>query len=88
MRLNILGIVIVDAWLAWRGCKGSANGIQKGDFYIALAEELIDNSFVRIGCRGRQCIADESETMVYGEPRSGLRASLTPTKRKRQRLNC
>jgi Transposase IS4 len=61
MRLNmsILGIVIVDSWLAWRGCKGSANGIQKREFYVALAEELTDNSFDCIGRRERQCVADE-----------------------------
>jgi hypothetical protein len=89
MRLNIsiLGIVIVDSWLAWRGCKGSANGIQQREFYVALAEELIDYSFDHIGRRERQCVADEPEAMVNGEPRSGLSAHLTPTNLRRRRLS-
>jgi hypothetical protein len=58
MRLNMstLGIVIEDLWLAWRGCKGSANGIQQREFYVTLAEELIDNSFDRIGRRERRAL--------------------------------
>jgi hypothetical protein len=89
MRLNmsILGIVIFDSWMAWRGCKGSANGIQQRKFYVALGEELINNSFDRIGHREHQCVADESEAMVKGEPRNGLSAHLTPTKLKRRRLS-
>jgi hypothetical protein len=84
LNTSILGIVIVDSWLTWRGCKCSANGQQR-EFYVALAEELFDKRFDRIGRRERQCVADESEAMVNGERRSGLSAHLTPTKLKRRR---
>jgi hypothetical protein len=86
MRLNmsILGIVIV--FHGWSGVAAKVlNGVQQREFYVALVEEVIDNSFDRIGRRERQCVADESEAMVNGEPRSGLSAHLTPTKRKRRR---
>jgi hypothetical protein len=82
--MSILGIVIV--FHGWSGVAAKVlNGVQQREFYVALVEEVIDNSFDRIGRRERQCVADESEAMVNGEPRSGLSAHLTPTKRKRRR---
>jgi hypothetical protein len=88
MRLNMstLGIVIVDSWLGWRGCKGSANGIQQGSSTSPLLRNLSTIVLVAFGRRERQCVAGESEAMVTGEPRSGLSARLTPTKLKRRRL--
>jgi hypothetical protein len=84
--LKLRKIVIVDSWLTWRRRKGSANGTQQKEFYFAVAEELIDNNFDRIGRRERQCVADESEAMVNGEPRSGLISHISPTNLNRRRL--
>jgi hypothetical protein len=48
LNTSILGIVIVDSWLTWRGCKCSANGIQQREFYVALAEELFDKVLIAL----------------------------------------
>jgi hypothetical protein len=45
--MSILGMGIVDTWLAFNGCtRAELNGREKqSKFYELLAKELIDNSF-------------------------------------------
>jgi hypothetical protein len=40
--------VIVDSWLTWRRHKGSANGTQQKEFYVAVAKKLIDNNLTAL----------------------------------------
>jgi Transposase IS4 len=86
MRVNmtVLGMVIVDSWLAWNGCRGLRSTLEQKKFYEVLAEELIDNNFDAIGIRERHRFANESEAMLNGQPRSGIGIHLTPTKKKRR----
>jgi hypothetical protein len=66
-EFNLVGL----AWLQRFSERHPGEGIRH-----RLAEELIDNCDERIGSRERQCVADESEAMVNGEPRNGLSAHL------------
>jgi len=61
-------------------------------FYSMLAEELIDNNYdaVSSGRRARSSVTGVEQGVAgmltdrYGQPRSGIHAHLTPTKRKRK----
>jgi hypothetical protein len=82
---------VVDTWLAWS--QATASQSLQSDFYIALSEELIDNTFDRGvgGVSGRRSSAEEpggSPSLFHkatGNPRAGIFAHLTPTKKKRKR---
>ena len=88
MRVNcsVLGMCIVDSWLAFSGCKGKRCSLKQADFYMLLAEELIDNSIDTINLQMRTRTDDESGAIatVDGTPQSGIGAHLTPTKRRRK----
>ena len=45
--MSLLGICIVDAWFAYSQATGSQ--YTQNDFYMDLAEELIDNNYDRVG---------------------------------------
>ena len=81
--MSLLGVVIVDAWLAYSGCIGERLSITQKDFYSALSEELIDNSYDQITARRkRQSDAMESAALADNVPHSGIGPHLTPTKRR------
>jgi hypothetical protein len=89
MRANtsILAMCIVDSWLVYKGCRGTRLEKTQAEFYIALAEELIDNDYDgRIG-RRRKLAPHDSGAMDEGVPRSGIGLHLTPTKRLRKGSN-
>jgi hypothetical protein len=94
MRVNmsILGMVLVDSWLAFTQCTNSEE--KQKDFYILLSEELIDNNYDRTGGRSRRqedggIGSNSSPTITHatGAPRSGIYAHLTPTKRRKKKSN-
>ena len=84
MRVNssLLGVCIVDAWLLYKGGKGSRATMSQMEFYSKLAEGLIDNRFDEFGLRSRPDVVmpSEDEHLI-----SGIKAHLTPTTRKRKR---
>eukprot|EP00171_Calliarthron_tuberculosum_P023537 IDg23537t1 len=86
LRVNssLLAICIVDAWLLYKGIRGSRDCMNPNDFYHTLAEQLIDNKFNLIGPsqQSTQTDDDDNELMI-----SGLGPHLTPTTRKRKRSN-
>jgi hypothetical protein len=89
MRANtsILAMCIVDSWLVYKGCRGTRLENTQAEFYIALAEELIDNDYDgRIG-RRRKVAPHDSGAMDEGVPRSGIGPHLTLTKRLRKGSN-
>jgi hypothetical protein len=43
--MTVLGMVIVDSWLAWKGFRGLRSYLEQKTFYEVLVEELIDNNF-------------------------------------------
>ena len=46
VNMSLLGICIVDTWLAYSQAAGSR--YTQNDFYMDLAEELIDNNYDRV----------------------------------------
>ena len=88
MRVNcsVLGMCIVDSWLAFSGCKGKRCSMKQADIHMLLSEELIDNSIDTINLRMRTRTVDESGAIatVDGTSQSGIGAHLTPTKRRRK----
>ena len=86
MRVNcsILGMIIVDSWLVYKGCRGVRLDMTQTDFYIALSEELIDNDYDTGVATRKRMNAHESSAMKHGVPRSGKGHHLTLTKRRRK----
>jgi hypothetical protein len=93
MRVNmtILGMIIVDTWLVYRGCTETVE--KQKDFYLSLAEELIDNTYDssrpslrNAGANNNNNNNNESPTLDWatGAARCGVYAHLTPTKRFRR----
>ena len=79
---------MVDSWFVYQGCTGSLES--QSDFYTALAEELIDNTFDQaINARRSSArslfAAGQSAVSPNGFARAGVGPHLTPTKRKRKR---
>jgi hypothetical protein len=100
VNLSILGIIIVDTWLAWDlmtfGHEDPERNNHKAevqkDFYCNLAAELIDNNYDKVATakeQGSKSPTSDSEysklfSKVDGAPRSAIGIHLTPTKRKRK----
>ena len=88
-RLNssLLSMCIVDARLAYHGCRGGALcSTTQREFYEDLAEQLIDNAYDGLGRRHR---ASDGGTpsparAPTNDHSSGVDAHLTPTKRKKR----
>ena len=80
MRVNcsILGMVIVDSWLVYKGCRGVRLDMTQTDFYIALSEELIDNDCDTGVATRKRMNAHESSAMKHGLPRNGIGPILRP----------
>ncbi|KAI2490544.1 Transposase IS4 [Fragilaria crotonensis] len=91
VNLSIFSMIVVDTWLVYSTFKSTPAGVgyNQKEFYAALAEELIDNSY---GNRGR---ADRPRSSPTGSsfqdaciralesagPRAGVLTHLTPVKR-------
>jgi hypothetical protein len=92
MRVNktILGIIAVDSWLICHKCTNSPE--KQKEFYTALAEEPIDNTY-DTSCLAVRSRANNnfniSPTMDWatGTARCGVYAHLTPTKKIRRMKN-
>jgi len=88
MRVNssLLAICVVDAWLLYKGTRGSCPSMNPNEFYSLLAEGLIETKYDSIGSRKRRNPNDDEEFGVSANSMvSGVGAHLTPTNRKRQR---
>jgi hypothetical protein len=88
-------MIVVDTWLAYSLCTGigRANGREENqkDFCTALTEELVDNQYDNVGsCRVfvEAKLDNDSPALsrTTGEPRSGLYAHLSPTKKGRTKM--
>jgi hypothetical protein len=86
VNTSLLGIIVVDYWLIYRGAVGESHGVSQGDFYEQLAKALNENK--RDGSSLRERWIHHEEGAVGGvsmdRPRRGISAHLTPTKRKRK----
>jgi hypothetical protein len=91
--MTVLSVIIVDTWLAYSQCRGEGTMAEKQKtFYTLLAEELvIDNRLDVPNVRLRMSTPRaELNHMIFdrmGDPRAGVSAHLTPTKRKKQTVN-
>jgi hypothetical protein len=91
--MTILGIIAVDSWLIYHKCTNSPE--KQKEFYSALAEELIDNTYdtsqpaVRSRANNNNSNNNISPTMDWatGRARCGVYAHLTPTKKFRRMKN-
>ena len=44
VNLTLFGMMVVDAWLLFNGCRGYNKEVSQREFYILLADQLIHNS--------------------------------------------
>ena len=86
VNLTIFSMIVVDTWLAYSQATGSTE--LQSEFYVRLAEELIDNNIDSRLQRWRNSgedgsdSNDESPVMTCtGRARAGVSCHLTPTKR-------
>ena len=86
---SILGMIVVDTFLCYNQLVDESE--KEGDFYLRLAEELIDNKYDSIQLRPRNSTAEQTPSIDAigkdGRPRSGIIIHITPTKRKRKGSN-
>ena len=89
VNLTIFSMIVVDTWLVYSQATGSAE--LQSEFYVRLAEELIDNNIDSRPQRRRNSgedgsdSNDESPVMTRtGRVRTGVSCHLTPTKRCRR----
>ena len=86
VNFSILGICIVDTWLAYQLATNTKT--PQRDFYMDLAEELIDNNYDGSNTRRHINLNNEQVSPTLrskrdGTMRSGVCAHLTPTKKRR-----
>ena len=89
VNLTIFSMIVVDTWLVYSQATGSTE--LQSEFYVRLAEELIDNNIDSRPQRRRNSgedgsdSNDESPVMTCtGRVRAGVSCHLTPTKRRRR----
>ena len=89
VNLTIFSMIVVDTWLVYSQATGSTE--LQSEFYVRLAEELIDNNIDSRPQRQRNSgengsdSNDESPVMLRtGRVRAGVSCHLTPTKRRRR----
>ena len=83
--LTIFSMIVVDTWLVYSQATGSTE--LQSEFYVHLAEELIDNNIGSRPLCQRNCgedgsdSNDESPVMTHtGRVHAGISCHLTPTK--------
>jgi Transposase IS4 len=91
VNLSIFSIIVVDTWLVFNGLRNTPKlELNQKDFYSALCEELIDNSYGTRGCPSGQPRSSPNNptfqdacrrALESGGPRSGVLVHLTPVKR-------
>ena len=88
VNLTIFSMIVVDTWLVYSQAMGSTE--LQSEFYVHLAEELIDNNIdSRLQCRRKSGedgsdSNDESPVMTRtGRVHAGVSCHLTPTKCRR-----
>ena len=89
VNLTIFSMIVVDTWLVYSQATGSTE--LQSEFYVRLAEELIDNDIDSQLQRWRNSgedgsdSNDESPVMTCtGRVRAGVSCHLTPTKCRRR----
>jgi hypothetical protein len=97
VNLSIFAMIVVDSWrvysqLTYGSDLADSNGENQKDFYGHLAAELIDNNYDNVGGGSRRSSSntttDDFSPAVNrrtGEPRAGVDAHITPTKRRIKR---
>ena len=80
VNTSLLAVCIVDAWLLYKGNRGSRGCMSPNAFYSMLAEQLIDNNYTSTATR-----ASTARPVRDDVTASGIGPHLTPTNRKRKR---
>lgn len=79
--LSILGIIIVDSWLLYKGARAGEGRVQRR-YYEMLATNLIDNTYDSHGLRRRSSMCAEEEARLPAMSAFGPR--LSPTKKRKK----
>lgn len=82
VNTSLLAICVVDSWLLYKGNRGSRGTMSPNDFYTSLAEALVDNTYMVPGTRSTNEHVVQSDMTT-----SGIGPHLTPTSRKRKRVD-
>jgi hypothetical protein len=91
VNLTIFAMCVVDAWLLYS--KATKCSEKQKDFYMFLADELIDNNYDGIGVQSSRRASTSSPedngtppavSRITGAPRAGIGPHLTPGMRKRK----
>jgi hypothetical protein len=94
VNLSLFAVNVVDSWKVYSKISFTAeenSGESQKEFYAHLAAEMIDNNYDSVSTSERRITINESDSPVLcrrtGEPRCGLSAHLTPTKRKKHTID-
>ena len=90
INMSLVAICIVETWLAYKLSTGTEE--TQAEFYLALAEEMIDNTYDQPNsARTKQSGYESPRQSLFhhstGMEISGINAHLTPTKKKRKLKN-
>ena len=92
VNMSIVAMCLVDTWMVWK--LATESNQKQPDFYRDLSEEMIDNTFDAGGTtrhvwreqiRPRTSTDSSLFSRSTGSIRGGIRAHLTPTKKKRKK---
>ena len=86
VNCTLLSVCIVDSWHLYKCEREGRSNMKPHEYYGTLAEELIDNSFDRVGLRERNSPLDATSAASKEQATSGAYEHPTPTK-KRRKLN-
>ena len=85
---SILGMIVVEAWLVYRGERRSYPKLTQRHFYEDLVYDFIFISYDQLGLRtGRDVDGKKTEFLTPKKLSRGIGVHMTPTKRKRKQKN-
>ena len=83
MRVNmtLFGMIVVNSWLLYKGSMGGRQKISQSEFYLRLADGLIDNNYdsARTRQKNKVCEENDANSLVDG---TGIH--LQPTNKRRK----
>lgn len=82
VNTTLFAICVVDSWLLYKGNQGSRSTMSSNRFYSLLAEALVDNTYMVPGTRSTTHRSVTTDVTV-----SGIGPHLTPTSRKRKKVD-
>ena len=68
MRVNmtLFGMIVVNSWLLYKGSMGGRQKISQSEFYLRLADGLIDNNYDSARTRQKNKVCEENDANSFG----------------------